>query len=507
MGWMRCRGVPAAFSVLACFALAVRAGAEERLSREPFRRIDAAAARGDLDDGTGALLRYHALFEPARVPPALREDAQPVVRCATGVVRAARLALAAAPAALARLAPARGPLAPGDEKSLAGASHVDSDRHPVRVHWFQAADAVAALEALAAAEQAYDLQLGALGFRAPLSDAGVYGGDGRLDIVLKRKLHSAFTVEVAYDESTAWDDAACRIAIDPVWFGGPYLRATVAHEINHACQAADDWWEVLTTLESTATLVEELTYDGDDFYRETLGDFQQRSRLPFEHRDDYQTFFMYGGVSYLLFLRDRYAGGSGSFIGAAWLAMRSKARGSYQHPEWNEPDFAEGFESALLSGSGTTWRDSVLEFARWRWFVGSRDDGEHFEEGATWPDSAEVLPLAIPLKKGKGARTVADVRPGGVRYLRVELAGAPAANLEVRIKGKAKWRVEALHDGGPGLPMFAPVLEGKKATGVVPVAGASEVVLLLHRLQGDGYDPDYFKNQGSKVKVSVRALP
>ena len=46
------------------------------------------------------------------------------------------------------------------------------------------------------------------------------------------------------------------------------------HELNHALQAADDWWEILTTLESTATLMEEYIYDDVNSYLPTLPSFQ-----------------------------------------------------------------------------------------------------------------------------------------------------------------------------------------------------------------------------------------
>jgi hypothetical protein len=99
------------------------------------------------------------------------------------------------------------------------------------------------------------------------------GGDDRLDLFLTRGLGSAYTAAISDDPTTFNDDWSTYIAIDPS-LSGSLPRSTTVHELNHALQAADDWWEILTTLESTATLMEEYIYDDVNSYLPTLPSFQ-----------------------------------------------------------------------------------------------------------------------------------------------------------------------------------------------------------------------------------------
>ena len=209
-------------------------------SAAPFPLIEHSLTQGEIDGHLAAVYRYFALFEPERLPARFAADAGPVVRCATGIRLAA---IDAARYVAASIGPVPGPgRGAADLVTRDPEYFVDSELFPIRVHWNVQADEEEAMNALAYAEQAWDVQVNELGFSPPPSDNGAWGGDERYDIHLERGAGMGYTVEIAPVPDTWWDDWSTYIGIDPLVYGGVWLESTVAHELNHAMQAADDWW-------------------------------------------------------------------------------------------------------------------------------------------------------------------------------------------------------------------------------------------------------------------------
>ena len=185
--------------------------------------------------------------------------------------------------------------------------HIASDDLPLIVHYRGPSESLVAEEVLHHLELAWSIEVDELGFRPPLSDEGACGPDGAFDVFLYRGIEECYVDVLAEDAATTWDDWTTYMVVDP-WgpYGGEILGPTLAHELNHACQAADDWFDTPIAYEMTSTFVEEVVFDESDVYLDLLEDFQRHPDWALDYDDGYETWYMYGAALYLLHLRDRY---------------------------------------------------------------------------------------------------------------------------------------------------------------------------------------------------------
>ncbi len=239
--------------------------------------------------------------------------------------------------------------------------------------------------------------------------------------------------------------------LDP-WgpYGGPILAQTVAHEFNHATQAADDWHEIGVSFEMSTVYVEQLFGDA---CAECIADFQTRPEWSLLWYDDYETWYMYGAALYMHFLCDYYFHGDESFLPALWRAARNT-------PDLltNVPNLVDGVNT-ILAPINATFRESVELFARWRYYTDSRDDGQHFRHrqlgwGKQLPflTEAELTIPAITLADGEYVVNPAPMLLGSV-YLEVERDQEGQASfglsLEIPADPSIQWVVQAL----PGIAL------------------------------------------------------
>ena len=355
-----------------------------------------------------------------------------------------------------------------------------SASRPFIVHYESTDDEEVAVEVVRLLEISWQVEVDVLGFRPPLPDGGQCGRDERFDVFLWRD-HVESAVDVlAPHPQTDWDDWISYMVLDP-WgpYGGDQLGATIAHELNHACQAADDWWESPVVFEMTSTFVEDLVFDDDDEYMALLVDFQSRPDWSIDRDDGYETWFMYAASLYLFFVRDRYFAGDASFLSDMWLRSRNPP-GAQRDPLKNEPDFQDALEEILTERAGVGYVDSVVEFAVWRWYTGERDDGQHFEEGAMFPPDAAVRQQTV----GCEASSVA-IEPMmlGSAYIEVVASDTPCTlRISLGSLGEsARWVLQAIH--GDGQPLDT---DGSVVT--IPAHGSKTFVVTA---APDGpYDPD-----------------
>jgi hypothetical protein len=287
---------------------------------------------------------------------------------------------------------------------------------PLHVHHRPGEEAMAA-EVLELLETAWAVEVDQLGFSPPPPDDGACGPDAGFDVFLWRGLQVSYVDAFADVEATPHDDQLVYMALDP-WgpYGGELLDVTVAHELNHALQAADDWYDAEIVYEMTAVFVEDLVFDDDDGYLEQLIDFQASPDWSLDRNDDYATWYMYGAALYLRYLRDRHFAGSGAFAARMWSGLRGA-----------DVDFEDALDDLLP----VTFLDSAVEFAAWRWFTGARDDGAHFEEGASFPEVATVatldaLPADVPVEVMALGSAYVSIPAGGVEPSQISLEGAAA---------------------------------------------------------------------------------
>jgi hypothetical protein len=306
---MRVRGKPVAagLAALVCMLVwAAPAAAEEQKPLPPpvpaaDDALTDALEDGDLTEAEYALERARSLFQLGKVRREFGDVERAGARDATLILRDLAVRLRQLPPA--DRAQARGLLArPDDGKVPPGLGNGwtappdmqgrECGPH-VCVHWVEpTGDPDAPPEAdddprsvppwvtftlLELENTVWAKEVGAIGYRAPLSDgtSGNNGGDGRLDVYLDDLGDDGlFGYCTSDDPNTSSDTVSAYCVLDndysPLQYGtadppADFLRVTAAHEFNHAVQFAYDALEDFWLMEGTATNIEETVYpDVDD---------------------------------------------------------------------------------------------------------------------------------------------------------------------------------------------------------------------------------------------------
>ena len=285
-----------------------------------------------------------------------------------------------------------------------------------------------AVDVLRLIEHAWHVQTETLGFRPPLPDAGLCGPDAAYDIFLWRGSEESYVQAIGPNLATAHDDWFTFMVLDP-WgpYGGDLLPSTIAHELNHAMQATDDWWESAAASEMTATFAEEIVHPDHDQWIFVLEDFQRHPERSIFHVDDYRSWSMYGAALFLHLIRERHTEGNPSFLGKTWLRSRYALT------------FEEALDTVLQEHAGTTLPGVVTELAAWRWYVDDRDDGAHFADAALFPPPA----VAATVTETPATITVAPM-PLGTVYIQVPGVGEHTFTLKPHAPVSARWHVQVL---------------------------------------------------------------
>jgi hypothetical protein len=368
----------------------------------------------------------------------------------------------------------------------------------VRVHFRRREHEGIAREVAAAATFSLQFQQEVSAFRRPASDEGRCGPDAALDIFLWERAPLTYTDLVAMNEATAWEDGYPFIVLDAIdTFGGAALPSTVAHELNHALQAADAWFDSPIAFEMTAMFVEDQVFPLDDNWLYFVEDYQQSPHLAVDHDDGYETLYMYGSVLYLQYLQARFFPGDPSFIGHIWLGMRSPE-------DNNEPDFLDAIER-VLEPAGRGFADTVVEFARWRWYTNYRDVGLHLPEGGAHPARAMVMPREPAFIDGKTLFMLRTMMFGS-EY--IELAQTTASTYQVEVTSNAPidWVVQALTNDARDTD----TLVVRQADGLYRVqAEGQPLTLVFTALPGptEDADPDTRNTSFFNATVRIDAVP
>ncbi|HQR26304.1 MAG TPA: DUF6055 domain-containing protein [Nocardioides sp.] len=187
----------------------------------------------------------------------------------------------------------------------------------VCVHWVRSTPDAPATPAwvdttLTQLNRVWRLEVGRMGFRAPLPD-GTRGGNAKLDVYLKDVGAKGYYGYCASERRAKGYTFSGYCVLDndydPVQFGGApldSLRVTAAHEFFHAVQYAYDAAEDPWFMESTATWMEERFADGVNDNRQYLpyGQLGQ----PQSALDSFASggFQQYGNWIWWEFLSDRF---------------------------------------------------------------------------------------------------------------------------------------------------------------------------------------------------------
>lgn len=383
-----------------------------------------------------------------------------------------------------------------------------SRRYPLSVRFQRPGDRPRAREVLGFLEHAWQVEVEQLGFPPPFAyDPFAGPGPGRLNAYLQRGADTAVEGQAPLQQPGVWWDAYTTwISID-AWgkYAGPILASTTAHEFNHALQAADDWWESPGFFEASATYMQEKVTPDDNDYLQQIAEFQQHPDWPVHYDDAYRTWFMYGASLYLFFLEQRYFAGRPRFLAEIWAGSRNRPRpmrtDGTPAPASNEPDWVDALENLLPRG--VSYAETLIAFARWRWYTGRHSDGRHFHEAALLGPAGEV-------KSGRYTGATAYVSPGpllgGSAYLRLQRP-ADGRPLRFRFTGQAgiRWHLQVV----PGLQADSDGEDLRLEQGQTSVAFGSlpERTLILTALPLDGVlDPDLQPRQRLAWRLSPVAF-
>lgn len=365
---------------------------------------------------------------------------------------------------------------------------------PVLVHYYKEVEEETARQALAYVEKGWDYHVNQLGMRPAIKDSGECGPDDSFDVFIWKGHRSCLVNVLSGNPDTQWDDRRGYMVLDP-WgpYGGAELEETVVHEMAHASQAADDWYESPVTFEMSAVFTDQVY--ANRYIKTYFDDFQAHPDWALDRDDKYETWYMYGASMYLLYLRDRFYDGDARFVSRMWLDSRNPP-GAEQDQKLNEPDFVDALENMLQAKAHTSYEDTVVEFARWRYYTGEHVDDRHFrhlQRGLENLQAAKLtLAAQLPAQPGKISITENAPMMHGTSYIELAAgAGSPKTvyvSLEAASDATRRFVVQAV----PGLTgnSDGEVLDLSAGPKLLEFAGDQKRTLIVTVMPTGPYDPD-----------------
>jgi len=460
-----------------------------------FGAIDSRYERGAIDAETRLLYRVAAVRRPDLLPADLRDLA---LRFGAGggerrsltpiFLEAMRWVQdnQAQGGALHRL------LLPPDDLSLV----IESTTHPIRVSYESTVDQALAEWTLEYAEIAWDVLIDEYGFWEPPIEPG--SERYRFYITSTNGSGAAYTAPYDENPATPHTDYFTYIVVDPAANSQWDIAGTVAHELNHATQAAMDALEPAPFWENTASYIQSRVFPGQlGFTIGTMFLFQGQPWRALDYMNQQNSdAYEYGGGLFVWYLADTYAPADPpQFVAEIW-------RNCVQNAQLNEPDYFDAIEATVADrGFDHTMEEILLDFSEARFFVGSRDDGEHIF-GAWQFDNAEVALAAqhfhgqLPIRQESPAPTKAPAA-FGANHVLLDLPAFYEHPIAVRFNGDddTRWAARVvLSGGGQATDSVALTLDPETWDGTVVVqpAGYDTLLLVVANLGDDGYDPDQY---------------
>jgi hypothetical protein len=370
---------------------------------------------------------------------------------------------------------------------------IRSEKLPVLVHYYKEVERETAQQILVAVEKGWDYHVNQLGMRPALTDNGECGPDDAFDVFVWKGHRSCLVNVLSGDSSTAWDDRRGYMVVD-AWgpYGGPELEETVVHEMAHASQAADDWYESPITFEMSAVFTDQVY--ADRYIKTYLDDFQAHPDWALDRDDKYDTWYMYGSSLYLLYLKDRFFDGDPRFLSRMWLGSRNPP-GAENDQTLNEPDFADALDS-ILKEKNSSYVDTVPEFSRWRWYTGEHVDDRHFRHFKDGLDNLKAarLVLAAQVEAKPGTTSISENAPMmlGTSYLELSAGANSPQTVYVSLEAPSDARRRFVVQAVPGLTPDSDgeVLELSSGTKPLKFAADQKRTLIVTVLPTGPYDPD-----------------
>ncbi|XXF81189.1 hypothetical protein P2318_15920 [Myxococcaceae bacterium GXIMD 01537] len=370
---------------------------------------------------------------------------------------------------------------------------IRSEKLPVLVHYYKEVEKETAQQVLAYVEKGWDYHVNQLGMRQAITDKGECGPDDAFDVFVWKGHRSCLVNVLSGEPSTSWDDRRGYMIVD-AWgpYGGPELEETVVHEMAHASQAADDWYEAPITFEMSAVFTDQVY--ANRYIKTYFDDFQAHPDWALDRDDKYETWYMYGSSMYLLYLKDRFFDGKPQFLSSMWLASRNPP-GAENDQTLNEPDFADAIDG-MLKDKGSSYVNTVPEFSRWRWYTGDHVDDRHFRHFKDGIENLKAAKLALAAQKEAtpGKITVTDNAPMMLGTSYIELSSGASTpqtvyvSLDMQPDAKRRFVVQAV----PGLTPDSDgeILDLSSGPKQLKFAADQRRTLIITAMPTGPYDPD-----------------
>lgn len=394
---------------------------------------------------------------------------------------------------------------------------VTSETAPVTIYYARAEKADVAAALLPAAEQAWATQVEQLGFSAPstLND-DLQPMPGMRFYLVQSSSFAGHALPVAdLPETPQTDCASITLIADNLPLG--YLATVVEHEFNHAVVMATDCIEGFFALEMTAVAVTTLLHPNDDFLGSVLPDFQQHPDYAI-YSVTGSNYFHFGSALFGLFLDQRYGASDGQLLAQVWARTAQpgtvivSSQGYATSSANNVPNLLHAIGS-VLADQGATLEQALAEFASYRFFVGSLDDGNHLAGANRWVGAEPRFDARYGIDQLPVWDAVPSAPPqdSGASYIAIDLAGT---NVDQRLRlslaadpGVA-WHASAIGLGPDGateieLPIDA---DGYGTLTVDQLERFDQLVLVVANLGNGTHSVDSNRGVASDFYYSVELL-
>ncbi len=378
--------------------------------------------------------------------------------------------------------------------------HLDSEIVPVRVYYPNTNLAPLARATLAAAEYSWITIIDDFGYYEP----PLTTPEGRYRIYIGDTGFGAggYCAPISTYEATPWDDCVSYVVVDqrsPRW----YVDSLVAHELNHATQAAMDCMEPVSWWENTATYMKFAVYpDSISYVRYYLESFQS---LPYWSiaGGDQSSMYWYGGFLWAYFLAEQY-GGPGRegavFTREIWEHSMQETGNTN-----NSPHYMEALEGLLVDRGLGNLVEAIQDFSRARWFVGQNAVSAY----EIFPGARNLTPpppltdtLTIDLPQTLTPIKTVWPRPWGVNYFRLRAPSTYRRNTTVEVTGEGRWALQVVSLSGESRTLKSDVGEGGALLTLDP---EDEMLLIVLHVASDKFVPGLNPREGTSYELQVRS--
>jgi hypothetical protein len=378
--------------------------------------------------------------------------------------------------------------------------YVESTQYPIRVHYTASAGLSNAEEALGYAEASWQIQVEQMGFPAPTTEDATGTIIPGLWIFLDPDGLGNYAEPIGDNPNTPWTDCTTRVVVmslTPTY----YFELVVYHEMNHVLEMSADCGESPFAMKNTTVAVTTLIWpDNQLFTHYFIPVFQSYPHHGVDcvfYMDQERLYYHYGAALFQIFLEDHYGDYDGVLLANIWEAAKQDGTItiggmgiSMDVP--NSPNLIDAIESTL---GGPTFDEAFVLFAQWRYFVGLRDDGEHFRDGNLWTGGELVLESEWALSNLPLANEVPANLPNdyGSVYLALDLDGIDdehGVRFALTADPAVTWNVDVLLVRPDGTADVETMPAGAAEVTLDSLVDYDQAVFIVSNLGDGNHNPD-----------------